>query len=161
MRGYPTRLPRRLSDYTCSVRVVYYQPGDAAQAPFRDGRAAVVDLEHVVERRVVAIGPNSYHALFHFGVVPRLARLPQEGGPLARDADVVFYPTALDSAIELLYEAERVTWGGEHEMVVEGHRNPVEYRVRLDRREYQRTLLRLVDLFRESARHGCAARLAL
>ena len=71
-------------------------------------------------------------------------------------------PSVLDPAIELLYEADRDTYGSEYDLRIrEAQGSRPEFRIRLDRREYQRSLSRLIDLAREAHRSGDALHLSL
>ena len=67
----------------------------------------------------------------------------------------------LQAAAQILYEADRKTYGGSWEFLVytEPGDPPIEYRVRVDNREYQRSILRLTDLLSMASRVGHAVRL--
>ncbi|MGH9888319.1 MAG: hypothetical protein ACREBE_22485, partial [bacterium] len=81
----------------------------------------------------------------------------------------VLFPGALERAIEILYAVENELWSGSRdygslELVVASephHDAATEYRLRFDRREFERSLLRLVDLFHSAWRAGRGVRLAL
>lgn len=147
--------------------IVYYDPaGPADQPGFRSGEAS-----HVVAlpdgafetRATVEIGPNSLHALVEHGVATELARLPLVVGPLEPGRDAVLRPTALSDAAHILYEADRRTYGRNWEFVIghDGAADPIEYRIAIDNREYQRTLSRLQYLVTMASRSGYGVRLRL
>ncbi|MEX2205303.1 MAG: hypothetical protein WEF50_03640 [Myxococcota bacterium] len=156
------------------VAIVYYDPARPleAQPGFRAGQAGIVDftLDDPAQARLarVAIPPNACHALVGLGVVSRLNLLPLEVGPIAHGREAVLFPSALERAIEILYAFENELWSGERdfgsvELVVERRAGDpvVEYRLRFDRREFERSLLRLIDLFHAAWRAGRGVRLAL
>jgi hypothetical protein len=156
------------------VTIVYYDPARPveAQPGFRSGEAGVIDFalddaEQALLPRV-AIPPNACHALVELGVVARLNLLPLEVGPIEHGREAVLFPGALERAIEILYGFENELWNGSRsygglELVV-GVRavaQPIEYRLRFDRREFERSLLRLIDLFHAAWRAGRGVRLLL
>ncbi len=114
----------------------------------------------------VAISPNSTHALLGHGVVDALNQLPVEGR-VGSGLPVVIPPVALEPASHVLYEADRHTYGRVWEFVVEdpaaGSPHPeagsdgIEYRVRVDNREFQVTLARLQYLLTTSRSAGLGA----
>ena len=110
----------------------------------------------------VVLSPNSAHALLGHGVVERLDGLPLEGS-LGSGAPAVVPPAVLEDARAILYDADRHTYGGTWEFAIgsEQHPEPVEYRLRIANREYQVTLVRLVDLMTRASRHGHAVWLQL
>jgi hypothetical protein len=79
----------------------------------------------------------------------------------------VLYPSALERALELLYAAEAETWNGtlgDEPLELDAFAPAAdgrERRVRFDRREYQRALIRLGDLFNAARRAGHGVRIAL
>lgn len=145
------------------LRVVYYDPAapDELQSGFPSGEAGFVALgpdETLEVLPRVSIGPNSHCALRGHGVVAALNRLPRVEGPIAIDVDAVIHPASLSDASRLLYEADRKTYGASYEFVAsraEGA-DPVEHRVVIDNREYQRTLSRLQYLVTLAGRQGQA-----
>jgi hypothetical protein len=158
------------------MAIVYFDPTRPveAQPGFRSGEAAIVDvmLDEPAQARLsrVVIPANAAHGLVGLGVVARLNLLPLEIGPIAPGRDAVLFPGALERAIEILYAVENELWNGARdyaalELVVATERHdpadPVEYRLRFDRREFERSLLRLVDLFQAAWRAGRGVRLAL
>jgi hypothetical protein len=155
------------------VAIVYYDPARPveAQPGFRAGEAGIIDftLDDAAQARLahVAIPPNACHALVGLGVVSRLNLLPLEVGPIAHGREAVLFPSALERAIEILYAFENELWSGERdfgsvELVVEKGTSPaVEYRLRFDRREFERSLLRLIDLFHAAWRAGRGVRIVL
>ena len=138
---------------------------DDPPSPFRTGAAGLVRLDdegafELDER--VRISANSLHAMIGHGVVDRLNELEPEG-TLGAGAPVLFRPALIEAARSVLYEADRNTYGGRWEFVVareEGER-PREFRVAVRNREYQVTLVRLVDVFQRASRHGEAVWMAV
>ena len=156
------------------MTIVYYDPARPvdAQPGFRSGEAGIIDLtvDDAEQARLasVAIPPNACHALVGLGVVSRLNLLPLELGPIAHGREAVLFPSALERAIGILYELENELWNGSRdysalELVVgkSGDDPVVEYRVRFDRREFERSLLRLIDLLHAAWRAGLGVRLSL
>ena len=156
------------------MRVVYFDPEQPveAQPGFRSGEAGVVDftLGDEAQARLARVGipPNACHALVGLGAVARLNLLPLEIGPIAHGHEAVLFPSALERAIEILYALENELWNGSRDYgaleLVVGARSgalPVEYRLRFDRREFERSLLRLIDLFHAAWRAGRGVRLSL
>jgi hypothetical protein len=156
------------------VEIVYYDPGRPldAQPGFRSGEAGIVDftLDDAEQARLarVAIPPNACHALVELGAAARLSALPLEVGPVAHGHEAVLFPAALERAIAILYELENELWRGGRdygalELVVgaSAGESPTEYRLRFDRREFERSLLRLVDLLHAAWRAGRGVRLRL
>ena len=149
-------------------RVVFYDHAAAAlpQPGFRSGAAdrVVVDADGLAaSESAVAIPPNSWHALVGHGVVEELARLPVVYGRIEPRGEAVLRPTALSDASRILYDADRMTYGATHTFVAHrsGGEDPVEYRIVIDNREYQRTLARLQYLVTLSGREGHAVRFRL
>ena len=105
----------------------------------------------------VRVSANSTHALEGHGVLAELAKLPLEG-TLGDGRDVVVPQGALAAAAQVFYDADRNTYGGTWEFVVETA-GSIEFRVKVDNREYQRSLLRLTDLLNLASRQGHAVRL--
>jgi hypothetical protein len=157
------------------MAIVYFDPARPveAQPGFRSGEAAIVDFTlddpATASLARVAIPANAVHGLIGLGVVARLNLLPLEIGPIAPGREAVLFPGALERAIEILYAVENELWNGSRdyaalELVVATEAReagPVEYRLRFDRREFERSLLRLVDLFHAAWRAGRGVRLAL
>ena len=147
-----------------SCEPIYLRPEEFHDPPppFRSGEAGRVWLsaQGRVETDVqVAISANSTHALFGHGVVEALNRLALEGR-VGQGTDVLVPHALLDEAQQLFYDADRKTYGGVWEFAVEAD-TPCEYRVRIDNREYQRTLSRLTFLLGSAGRAGEAVRLRL
>ena len=156
------------------MTIVYYDPARPleAQPGFRGGEAGIVDptLDDAAQARLarVVIPPNACHALVGLGVVSRLNLLPLEVGPIAHGREAVLFPGALERAIEILYAFENELWKGARnyaalELVVASPclDHPVEYRLRFDRREFERSLLRLIDLLHTAWRSGRGVRVSL
>jgi hypothetical protein len=153
------------------VRTLFYDHNapDRRQEGFRSGEAGLVvpnpDGGLDSDARV-QIAPNSLHALEQHRVVDELRRLEFAIGPLAPGRDAVLSPAALEEAAHILYEADRKTYGNTWEFAIgraEGadQRDPVEYRIVIDNREYQRTLARLQFLVTTAGRQGLGVRLRL
>ena len=102
----------------------------------------------------LTLSPNSTHALIGHGVVDALNELPLQGR-LGTGMEVLIPPAQLDSARELFYRADTKTYGASHEFVVDAHEG-VEYRLRIDNREYQNTLSELQYLLRRASHDGMA-----
>lgn len=153
---------------TRNPRIVYYDHAapQREQPGFRSGAAdrVVTGADGIAEARAgVPISPNSLHALLGHGVAEQLDRLPLVYGRVAAGGEAVLRPTALSPASRILYEADRTTYGAIHEFVtceVPGV-DPVQYRIVIDNREYQRTLARLQYLITLAGREGYAVRLRL
>ena len=149
------------------MRVVYlHELADAPVPPFRRGEVGPVWIDARGELHAEAhleLSANSTHALLGHGVAGELDRLGLELGPLEAGRDALIPPGLLEEAIPLLYEADRKTYGGRFEFCVGRAEapSPVEYRVRIDNREYQRTLARLQFLLTTASRHGWGVRLRL
>jgi len=130
--------------------------------PFRTADAGWLriaeDGEVLVEPRL-HLSANSTHALLGHGVVGQLRDLDPELGGLGSGRKVLFPPASLDLASEILYEADRRTYGAIWEFVVAEHLEPerVRFVVSVDNREYQRSLARLQDLLRAASREGLGA----
>ena len=150
-----------------SVQRIYLAADDFDDPPppFRTGAAGLVRLdaegEFELEERV-RISANSLHAMVGHGVVDRLNALGLEG-TLGSGAPVLFRPALIEDARSVLYAADRQTYGAQYEFVVgrEDGTPPTEYRVAVHNREYQVTLVRLVDVFQRASRHGEAVWIAL
>jgi hypothetical protein len=156
------------------VTIVYFDPARPleTQPGFRRGEAGIIDftLEDAEQARLasVAIPPNACHALVGLGVVSRLNLLPLEVGPIAHGREAVLFPSALERAIEILYAFENELWSGSRdygalELVSDTRADDpaIEYRLRFDRREFERSLLRLIDLMHAAWRAGRGVRLLL
>ena len=156
------------------MRIVYFDPARPVkmQPGFRSGEAGIIDLTLDDEAQAglarIEIPPNACHALVGLGVVARLNLLPLEVGPIAHAREAVLFPSALERAIAILYAAENELWNGSRnytalELVVgtQGGSAPVEFRLRFQRRDFERSLLRLVDLMHAAWRAGRGVRLAL
>jgi hypothetical protein len=142
------------------VRVVYLAPDelDSPPPPFRTGAGGRVWLSERGELETderVRLSANTVHALEGHGVVAQLNRLPLELGALGCGRPVLVPQGALEEAAEILTEADRKTYGAVHEFVV-ARENGAEYRVRVQNREYQRSLARLRDLVVAASRQGFA-----
>jgi hypothetical protein len=143
---------------------IYLQPSDFDDPtpPFRTGAAGRVWLSDAgdFERDTrVHISANTTHALIGHGVVSELNRLSLMG-ELGSGRDVVIPQAELCAAADVLYEADRKTYGGENagwEFEVGIDAVGRACRVRVDNREYQRGLLRLTDLLNAASRIGYAA----
>jgi len=105
----------------------------------------------------VRLSSNSTHAMFGHGVVEELNALPIEGS-LGGGLEALIPPAHLDRVRSLFFEADRKTYGATYEFVVgtADAPEPVEYRVRIDNREYQATLSHLTFLMSVASREGLA-----
>ena len=146
---------------------VYLQAAeiDDPPPPFRTGEAGLVWVGGAGTLETdarVPLSANAVAALFGHGVIDELNRLALEGR-LGSGRDAILPQGILEKAAAILYEADRKTYGGTWEFVVDraGDPEPVEYRVRVDNREYQRSLLRLTDLLTLASRNGHAVRMRL
>ncbi len=110
--------------------------------------------------RLVALSPNSLHALWGHGEVEALRRCAPDELHLEPGVEILVPPTVIDDAVRVLYQADRNTYGREFEFLV-AERNGTEFRLRVDNREYQRSLSRLQFLFTSSARSGLGIYLCL
>jgi hypothetical protein len=131
---------------------------DAPSPPFRSGAGGHVWLgdDGAFERDTrVRISPNTAHAMLGHGVVEELNRLPLMG-ELGNGLDTVIPQAELRAAAEILYEADRNTYGGTWEFEVGFDASGTLYRLRVDNREYQSGLLRLTDLLNAASRIGYA-----
>jgi hypothetical protein len=147
---------------------VYYDhaAADLPQPGFRSGRAdrVVVGPDGVAQpESAVQIPPNSLYALLGHGVAALLDRLPLAYGRITARGEAVLRPTALSDASRILYEADRMTYGATYEFVAHqtDGEHPVQYRIVIDNREYQRTLARLQYLVTLASREGYGVRLLL
>lgn len=127
--------------------------------PFRLGEAGHVWLnaQGEFERETrLRLSANTTHALLGHGVVDELNRLPLMG-EVGTGLDVVIPQEALPAATRIFYAADRNTYGGEWEFGVGHDQHGEECRVRIDNREYQRSLARLSDVLSAASRIGYAA----
>ncbi len=143
---------------------VYLQPQDfvAPPPPFRVGEAGLVRLNAqgaLHSDTQLRLSANSTHALLGHGVVDALQALGIEGR-LGIDGDALVPQRLLERARALFYEADRKTYGGSFEFSA-GFLGDVEYRVRVNNREYQRTLSRLQFLLSTASMEGHAVRLCI
>ncbi len=131
--------------------------------PYSSGEAGLVwinrDDEPETDRRVEIL-PNSFHALHGHGVVVRLNELDLVGGPIGAGRDAVVAPSAVEDAARIFYDADRMTYGAQHDLRID-RREGVEYRLAVDNREYQRTLSKLQFLSTTASRSGYGLRLRL
>ena len=137
---------------------------DRPPRPFLSGEAGAVwvDEEGVFETETtVIISPNSLHSMDHHGVIDQLAELELQMGALGDGMDAVLAPASAEGAARIFYEADRMTYGARHDLLIEeiGGADPTQYRIVVDNREYQRTLSRLQVLANTAARHGHGIRL--
>lgn len=149
------------------ARRVFLAPDDwhDPPPPFRTGAAGLLRLDaqgdfELDER--LRISANSAHALIGHGVVEGLNALGPEG-TLGEGLPVVFRPALVTAARSLLYAADPTTYGGAFDFVVAVDTGPppTEFRVAVDNREYQVTLVRLVDVFQRASRRGEAVWITL
>jgi hypothetical protein len=142
------------------MRIVYLEAADfdSPPPPFRSGAGGRVWLSERGELETderVRISANTVAALEGHGVLVELNRLPLELGKLGEGRQVLVPQAALDDVADVLTEADRKTYGALYEFTVARDAR-VEYRVRIDNREYQRALARLRDLVVAAGRQGYA-----
>ena len=104
------------------------------------------------------LSANSTHALIGHRVVDALNELPLKGR-LGSGLQVLIPPPQLEPARRLFYLADAKTYGGSYEFVLgidSDREDAVEYRIRIDNREYQNTLSSLQYLLRTASRDGMA-----
>jgi hypothetical protein len=118
--------------------------------------------ENWVSETRLQLSANSTHALIGHGVIDALNELPIEG-QLGGGLQVLIPPSQLEAARRLFYLADARTYGGSHEFVLGTASDPeedgearVEFRIRIDIREYQITLSGLQYQFRIASREGAA-----
>lgn len=133
---------------------------DDPPAPFRTGAAGLVRLDAEGELQMeerVRISANSTHALIGHGILDQLNELDL-GGRLGRGVPIMVRPSLVEDARSILYAGDRNTYGRDWEFIVERDEGPpaIEYRVAVANREYQITLVRLVDVFNRASRYGDA-----
>ncbi|MFP6641527.1 MAG: hypothetical protein VCC04_14880 [Myxococcota bacterium] len=136
---------------------------DRPSPPFTSGEAGFVWVNEAGELTSdiqVDIPPNTVHALQGHGVVDELDGLELFSGGWGGGRDVVVAPGDVEEVTRLLYEADRMTYGAVHDLLVETVED-VEYRIVIDNREYQRTLSRLQFLSGTAARLGRGLRFRL
>ena len=105
----------------------------------------------------LTLSVNTTHALLGHGVIDELDRLPIQGR-VASGLQVLIPPAQLEPVRDVLYRADAKTYGAEYEFVVgSGVDEAVEYRIRIDNREYQHALSGLQFLLRTAANEGMAA----
>lgn len=142
------------------MQVVYLEPCDVHDPPppFRVGEAGRVWIGEgggLESESKVLLSANATHALLGHGVIDRLNDLELEGR-LGSGREVMIPPSCTEAVLGVLYRADRKTYGNAFDFVVD-RRNAepaVEYRVRIDNREYQRALSRLQFLVSSAGREG-------
>ncbi len=150
-----------------ATKIVYYDhaaPPERIAPPFAYGEAGAVWVDEAGQVETdtrVSIPPNSYHALHGHGVVDQLASLAAVMGRVGDGQDAVLGPAAVEQALCIFYEADRMTYGARHDLLVRAAsvRDDVEFRIVIDNREYQRTLSRLQFMTSTAARMGQGIRL--
>lgn len=140
-------------------KIIYFDhsaPMDDPSPPFASGEAGFLWVNEEGEMTSdvqVHIPPNTLHALHGHGVVDEINGLELSVGLLGDGREVVVTPGEVEDVTRLLYEADRMTYGAVHDLLVEA-REDVEYRIVVNNREYQRTLSRLQFLSGTAARLG-------
>jgi hypothetical protein len=89
------------------------------------------------------------------GVLDQLNELPLQGR-LGDGMQVLIPPGQLEPARLLFYRADEQTYAGRFEFAVGSQVDGVEYRIRIDNREYQHTLSGLQYLLRTASHDGLA-----
>lgn len=146
--------------------IYYFDHQESARnpsPPFYRGEAGFVwfsEANEALTDRRVAISANSLHALHGHGVVDLLNQLDLVSGPIGDGRDAVLTPGSVDEASGVFYDADKMTYGAVHDLVV-ARRSEIEYRLVVDNREYQRTLSKLQFLSTTAARQGHGLRLRL
>ena len=147
--------------------IVYFDHlARSIDAPFAEGEAGIVWIEpsgDVETDTQVRISANSLHALHGHGVVEALNALDPTVGPVGSGGDAVISPDRVEEALRLFYEADRMTYGARHDLLVRAANgeDPREYRIVIDNREYQRTLSKLQYMTSGASRMGHGIRLRL
>jgi len=149
------------------ARVVYFDHAATTEdpsPPFVTGDAGVVWIEPTGEPTTdtrVRISPNSLHALHGLGIVDRLNELDGRMGTIGSGRDALLAPPVVEHALRIFYEADRATYGVRHDLLVRAVAipEPIEYRIVVDNREYQRTLSQLQFMTSTAARYGHGIRL--
>ena len=110
----------------------------------------------------VPLSANSTHALIEHAVVEALNRLELQG-TIGRGLDVLIPQACLAETSSILYAADRRTYDRSYEFVIaeEPAPEPTQFRVRIDNREYQRSLARLQYLVTTASRLGHAVRVRI
>jgi len=144
------------------MRAIYLlsEQAEAPTPPFRTGDVGTVNVDPsgCLELRVgVSLSANTVHALLGHGVVDALNELSIEGR-IGDGREALIPPSSLDDTRRIFYEADRRTYGGSFEFVVERRTSPelVEYRIRIENREYQASLARLQFLVTQAGHDGLA-----
>ncbi len=146
------------------MRVQYLTEADAAatKVVWRRGEAGFVfpdpeDAGQLATETRVVLSANTTHALYGHGVIDELNRLPLQG-TLGCGLQVLIPPPQLEPVRDILYRADSKTYGAVHEFPLEAiDADAVDYRIRIDNREYQHTLSGLQFLLRTAANEGMAA----
>lgn len=169
-----------------ALPAVFESPEPGAHPALRTGEAGFVWLSEQGELETdtrVVLSPNSTHALLGHGVVEALNRLPLELAAVGSGRDALIPQAVLDDASDVFYAADRKTYGAiwtfdlpapkaaptavdrparkAAPAAVGEPAGPGRARLRIDNREYQRTLARLQDLVRGASRAGFAVRLRI
>lgn len=149
-----------------SEPIVLEAPPVEAHPGLRVGEAGWVwedEASELATNTRVRLSPNSTHALLGHGVVDALNRLDLELGPIGSGRDALIPQAAIEEASVILYEADRKTYGRVWEFPFGEDSGPPrrELRLRIDNREYQRSLARLQDLVRGASRSGYAVRMRI
>ena len=144
------------------MRIQYLseEDGPVYAVSLRRGRAGFVclgdDGNLVTERRMV-LSANTTHALLGHGVIAALNELPLHG-QLGSGLQVLIPPPQLEPVRDLFYRADEKTYGRQYEFVLATVAEPaVEYRIRIDNREFQHALSGLQFLLRSAAHEGMGA----
>ena len=146
------------------LRVIYFDhqiPVSPPAPPFATGDAGLVWIDQdgdLTSDTQVQIPPNTVHALVGHGVLNDLNQLELALGPVGRGHEAVVAPAGVEQAARIFYEADRMTYGAIHDLLVDRLQD-VEYRIVVDNREYQRTLSRLQFLSGTAAQLGRGLRL--
>lgn len=146
--------------------IVLEAPPAKAHPELRVGEAGWVwenEVSELATNTRVRLSPNSTHALLGHGVVDALNRLDLELGPIGSGRDALIPQAAIEEASVILYEADRKTYGRvwEFPFAEDPGPPPRQLRLRINNREYQRSLAQLQDLVRGASRSGYAVRIRI
>lgn len=144
----------------------YFDHTDGAlnpSPPYRSGQAGFVwinEADELTSDCRFEISSNSLHALHGHGEVGLLNALDLIAGPIGAGREAAVAPGAAEEAARIFYSADRMTYGGQHDLSV-GEWKGVDYRIVVNNREYQRTLSKLQFLATTASRQGHGLRLCL
>jgi hypothetical protein len=136
--------------------------GPPANLSLRTGSAGFVFVDddgRVGNDLQLSLSINSTYALMGHGVIEDLNKVEIQGR-VGTGMEVLVPPSELEAVRQIFYQADSKTYGGTHEFVV-GIDAEIEYRIRIDNREYQNTLSGLQYLMRTASHEGMAVWLSI